>query len=95
MLASHHVRGGQLFFPDLRLIWTQEHGAAGDDHDEPQVGWYEQHQGQHNGAASARGSMSDKLSLKERITAWKKDNIRAFELLWGDIPKGCDLPRVQ
>ena len=27
-------------------------------------------QGQHYGAASARGSMWDKLWLKERITAW-------------------------
>ena len=29
-------------------------------------------QGQHDGAASARGRMSDKLWLKKRIAAWKK-----------------------
>ena len=35
-------------------------------------------QGQHYGAASARGSMSDKLWPKERIIAWKNSSIRAF-----------------
>ena len=35
-------------------------------------------QGQHNGAASARGSMIDKLWLKERITAWKNPTFERF-----------------
>ena len=52
-------------------------------------------QGQHNGAASARGSMSGKLWLKERITAWKNPNLRAFWILCGEKPKGCELSRVQ
>ena len=40
-------------------------------------------QGQHNGAASARGSMSDKLWLKERITAWKNPQPSSiFGYLW-------------
>ena len=38
--------------------------------------------------------MSDKLWLNERITAWTNANTRAFWLLCGDKPKGCDLSRV-
>ena len=52
-------------------------------------------QGHHNGAASARGSMSDQLWLKERITAWKNPNLRAFWILCGEKPKGHGLSRVQ
>ena len=52
-------------------------------------------QGQHNGAASARGSMSDKLWLKERITAWENSKLRAFWIFCGEKPKGCELARVQ
>ena len=52
-------------------------------------------QGQHNGAASARGGMSDKLWLKERMTAWKKPNLRALWILCGEKPKGCELSRLQ
>ena len=52
-------------------------------------------QGRHNGAASARGSMLDKLWLKERITAWKNPNLRPFWILYGEKSKGCELSRVQ
>ena len=52
-------------------------------------------QGQHNGAASARGSVSDKLWLKERVTAWENPDLRAFWILCGEKPKGCELSRVQ
>ena len=52
-------------------------------------------QEQHNGAASARGSTSDELWLRERITAWKKPNLRAFWILCGEKPNGCELSRVQ
>ena len=52
-------------------------------------------QGQHNGAASARGSTSDKLWLKERITAWKNPNLRAFWIFCGEKPEKCELSRVQ
>ena len=63
---------------------------ANQDADEPNSD-----QGQHNGAASARGNMSDKLYLKERITAWNNPNLRAFWILCGEKPKGCELSRVQ
>ena len=63
---------------------------ANQDADEPNSD-----QGQHNGAASARGSMSDKLWLKERITGWKNPNLGAFWILCGEKPKGCALSRVQ
>ena len=49
----------------------------------------------HSDAALARGSMSDKLWLKERVTAWKNVNTRAFWILYGEKPKGCDLTRIQ
>ena len=39
--------------------------------------------------------MSDKLWLKENITAWKNPNLRAFSILCGKKPKGCELSRVQ
>ena len=52
-------------------------------------------QGQHNGAASARGIMPDKLWLKEKITAWKNPYLRAFWTLCGEKPKGCELSRAQ
>ena len=51
-------------------------------------------QGQQVGASLARGSMSDKLWLKERITAWKNASTRAYWLLCGEKPKGYDLSRV-
>ena len=38
---------------------------------------------------------SDKLWLKERITAWKNPNLRAFRILGGEKPKGGKLSRVQ
>ena len=63
---------------------------ANQDADEPNSD-----EGQHNGAASARGSMSDKLWLKERITAWKNSNLRAVWILCGEKPKGCELSWVQ
>ena len=63
---------------------------ANQDADEPNSD-----QGQHNGAASTRGSMSDKLWLKERTTAWKTPNLRAFWILCGEKPKGCELSRIQ
>ena len=56
---------------------------ANQDADEPNSD-----QGQHNGVASARGSMSDKLWLKERVAAWKNPNLRAFWILCGEKPKG-------
>ena len=63
---------------------------ANQDADEPNSD-----QGQQTGAASARGSMSDKLWLEEKITAWKNPNLRAFLILCGEKPKGCELSRVQ
>ena len=63
---------------------------ANQDADEPNSD-----QGQHNGAAFARGSMPDKFWLKERITTWKNPNLRAFCILCSETPKGCDLSRVQ
>ena len=39
--------------------------------------------------------MSDKIWLKGKITAWKNPNLRAFWILCGEKPKGCDLSRVQ
>ena len=63
---------------------------ANQDADEPNSD-----QGQHNGAASTRGSMSDKLWLKERITAWENPNLRAFWILCSEKPKGCKLSRVR
>ena len=63
---------------------------ANQDPDEPNSD-----QGQHDGAASARGSMSDKGWLKKMITAWKNPNLRAFCILCGEKPKVCDLSRAQ
>ena len=63
---------------------------ANQDADEPNSD-----QGKHNGAASVRVSMPDKLWLKERITAWKSPNIRAIWILCGEKPKECGLSRVQ
>ena len=40
-------------------------------------------QGQHTGAASARGGMSGTLWLRGGITAWKNPNLRGFlDTLW-------------
>ena len=39
--------------------------------------------------------MSDKFWLEEKITAWKNPNLRAFWILCGEKPKGCELSRVQ
>ena len=63
---------------------------ASQDKDEPSG-----EQGQYSAAASTRGRMSDKLWLKERITAWKDLNIRAIWFLCGEKPGGCNLSRVQ
>ena len=38
--------------------------------------------------------MSDKLWLKERVTAWKNPNLRAFWILYGEKSKGRELSRV-
>ena len=63
--------------------------ASDQDADEPNGD-----QGQQSGAAFARGSMSGKLWLNERITAWKKTNLRAFWIICGEKPTLCDLSRV-
>ena len=39
--------------------------------------------------------MLDKLWLKERITAWKNPNLRAFWIRCGEKPKRCELSRAQ